>query len=130
MGRTLEEIRADEPAMQRSIMKLQSEHEATLDRDEIVFLDRALLDALAYFRWLNIEPSAEDIALAHQAVYRKVFILDLLPIVHDEARNESEDAQRGLHALLHDIYTEYGYEVVHVPVLPLAERANYILERL
>lgn len=130
LGRSLEEIRADEPAMQRSIMKMQSEHEATLDRTELTFLDRALLDALAYFRWLHIEPSEADIALAKKAVYRKVFILDLLPIVQDEARNETADAQRELHSLLHDIYTEYGYDVVHVPVLTPAERADYILERL
>lgn len=111
-------------------MKMQAEHEATLDRNQVVFLDRALLDALAYFRFLDIEPDEGDLALARHAAYRKVFILDLLPIVHDEARNENADAQRELHALLHDIYTEYGYDVVHVPVRTPAQRADYILERL
>lgn len=130
LGRSLEEIRADEPAMQRSIMKMQAEHEATLDRNETVFLDRALLDAIAYFRFLDIAPSEDDLALARTATYRKVFLMNLLPIVQDEVRNENAHAQKALHKLLLEVYEDFGFEVVHVPVLTPAKRADYILERL
>lgn len=130
LGRSLEEIRADEPAMQETIIRMQEEHESTLTRDEVVFLDRARLDALAYFRYLKIQPSADDLRIFSEANYRRVFMMDLLPIKHDEARNETEDAQRALHALLHEVYTEYEFDVVRVPVMSPSDRADFILERL
>ena len=56
LGRTLEEIRKNQAGFQLAVLKLQIKQEQSLPPDELVFLDRAIPDALAYYRFLNIKP--------------------------------------------------------------------------
>ena len=58
-GKTVEEIRNNQQEFQLGILDMQIKQEAILFPDEIVFLDRALPDALAYFKFLNL-PIEED----------------------------------------------------------------------
>jgi len=48
-GRTVEEIRANKRQFQLSVLEMQVEEEAELDPKDVVFLDRALPDAMAYY---------------------------------------------------------------------------------
>lgn len=109
---------------------MQVEEEASLNPDEIVFLDRALPDSLAYYRFLHLEPDAELLTAIEHARYKKVFILDLLPLAKDYARTEDENDQRVIHHLLIDVYRELGFPVIQVPVVPPCERVDFILERI
>ena len=95
----------------------------------IWFLDRALPDALAYYRFLSIEPEPELVEVLKEASYRKVFILDLLPLQMDYARTEDTDAQGRIHDLLIEVYQSLGFSCETVPVLPPDERVEYILRR-
>lgn len=129
-GRTVEEIRRNQQEFQSGILEMQIEQEASLAPDKMVFLDRAIPDALAYYRFLNL-PVDEEITNAMQSVsYKKVFILDLLPFVKDYARTEDEEAQKKIHSLLVEVYTSLPSPVIHVPVLSPEERVNFILRNL
>lgn len=94
------------------------------------FLDRAIPDSLAYARFLGLKPDPRLIEAVERASYRKVFILDLLPLVADYARTEDAADQVQIHALLTEVYRALAAPVVEVPVLEPAARVEYILTRL
>ena len=51
-------------------------------------LDRALPDSLAYYRFLDLPPDPSLSEALTRVKYRKVFLLDLLPLAEDYARTE------------------------------------------
>jgi predicted ATPase len=129
-GRTVAEIRSNQAAFQRGILDMQIAQEAMLDPDALVFLDRALPDALAYYRFLDLTPDPSLTEILPSVSYRKVFLLDLLPLVSDYARTEDSAAQKRIHELLGAVYEELGQTVETVPALPPEDRVDYILAHL
>lgn len=129
-GKTTEEIRANQLAFQRGILDMQIAQERELSRDETVFLDRAIPDALAYYRFLDLPEDRKIQDAIREASYKKVFILDPLPLERDYARTEDEAAQKRIHELLTEVYDSLLFPVVHVPVLSPEERADFILKNL
>lgn len=129
-GKTTEEIRQNQNAFQQGVLDMQIAQEQELSPDEVVFLDRAIPDALAYYRFLDL-PEDDKLQRAIQsAAYKKIFILSPVPLVQDYARTEDEAAQKKIHALLAEVYESLPFPVIHVPVLPPEERANFILKNL
>lgn len=129
-GKTVEEIKKNQASFQSEVLNMQIEQEKELSPGEIVFLDRALPDALAYYRFLHL-PVDEKLIQALQTVsYKKVFILDYLPLVHDYARSEDEAAQKQIHELLAEVYHSLPFPVIHIPVLKPEERLDVILKNL
>lgn len=59
--------------------------------------------------------------------YRKVFLLDPLPLVRDYARTEGADAQHEIHRLLREVYGSLAFPLVQVPLLPPEQRADLVL---
>jgi predicted ATPase len=129
-GRTVEEIRANQLVFQRGILDMQIEEEKALDPEARVFLDRALPDALAYYRFLGLEADGDYLARIRPGVYRAVFVLDLLPLAADYARTEDRAAQIKIHRLLTEVYAELGYRPRAVPALPPEDRVDFILAAL
>ena len=129
-GKTVEEARRNQQEFQMGILDMQIEQEALLSADETVFLDRALPDALAYYYFLNLPINEKLTAAMNLYRYKKVFILDILPLVQDYARREDKKAQERIHELLIEVYTSLNIPVVHVPILPPDERVAYILDHL
>ena len=129
-GRSVEEIRANQRVFQRGILDMQVDEERGLDPKALVFLDRALPDALAYYRFLSLEPDADYLSLIRPSIYRAVFVLDLLPLAADYARTEDRAAQVEIHRLLTEVYTELGYRPRAVPPLPPGDRVDFILSTL
>lgn len=129
-GHTVEETRSRQREFQRGVVAMQIEQEAGLDPDELVFLDRALPDSLAYYRFLGLEPTADLQEAVGRASYRVVFLLDLLPLVADYARTEDQDDQRRIHELLGEVYGALGFPVIRVPVLPPEARVDWMLAAL
>jgi predicted ATPase len=129
-GRTVAEIRANQREFQRSVLMMQLKQEQALDPNQLCFLDRALPDSLAYYRYLKLPPEPELLAALKTTSYRKVFALDLLALTTDYARTESAPAQRRIHAILIEVYEELGYAVERVPALPVAQRLEFILSRV
>jgi predicted ATPase len=97
----------------------------------IVFLDRGLGDYHAYSKHL-LDYIPETLKqLDFRQRYDKIFILERLPFVDDGLRIESgeEEAER-IHSLIIRAYKQEGYNPVFVPVMPVPERTNYILEKI
>ncbi len=129
-GRTIEDVRKQQAAFQLGVLDMQIEQENQISPDVQVFLDRAIPDALAYYRFLNL-PADEKLTAALLTVsYKKVFILDCLPIVKDYARTEDAVAQKKIHALLVEVYESLGFPIVQVPLLGPEERVDFILNNL
>ena len=55
-GRSTAEVRARQSEFQRAVVDMQIEQERSLDPQQTVFLDRALPDSLAYYRFLGLAP--------------------------------------------------------------------------
>lgn len=129
-GRTVEDIRKNQIVFQHGVLDMQIAQERALLKSDVVFLDRAIPDALAYYRFLGL-PEDEKMEEAMKTVsYKKVFILDPLPLTNDYARTEDETAQRKIHAELTKVYESLPFPVIHVPVLPPEERVDFILEQV
>ena len=62
--------------------------------------------------------------------YKKIFILDRLPLVKDYARREDEAEQIRIHNLIIKVYSELPCPTIFVPVLPPSERVEFILKNL
>lgn len=129
-GITVEEVRKHQKEFQLGVLNMQIEQEQSLSPEDIVFLDRAIPDARAYYRFLNLRED-EKLANAMATVsYKKIFILDCLPLVPDYARTEDQAAQKKIHELLTAVYESLPFPVVHVPILPPEERVDFILNNL
>ena len=129
-GKTIEEVRKNQREFQLGVLDMQIEQENQISPDVLVFLDRAIPDALAYYRFLNL-PEDEKLTAALRTVsYKKIFILDCLPLVKDYARTEDTAAQKHIHALLMEVYESLGFPIIQVPVLQPEERVDFILKNL
>lgn len=129
-GKTLEEIRRPPGRFERRVVERNIAHEKGLPSELTVFLDRGILDNVAYHRYLNIPMDAQLEEAATAARYRKVFLLDMVDFEQDEARNETPEQASAIHEHLAKAYEEYGVPLVRVPVLPVPERAEFILKNL
>lgn len=129
-GRTVAEIREHQTAFQTGVLNMQIEQEAWLAPDEMVFLDRALPDSLAYYHFLNLPIDRQLTDALKNCSYKKIFILDILPLINDYARSEDEMAQKKIHALITAVYESLPFPVIHVPVLAPEERVDFILRNL
>ena len=129
-GKTVEEVRQNQIEFQLGVIEMQIEQENALEPNDVVFLDRAIPDSLAYSRFLNLPPDKILLEALTKVVYKKVFILDRLPLIRDYARTEDEAAQKQIHELLTEVYESLPFPVVHVPVLPPNDRVDYILKNI
>ncbi|MGV3632244.1 MAG: AAA family ATPase [Bacteroidota bacterium] len=129
-GRTIEEVRQNQLEFQHGVLQMQIEQEKEIAPDVQVFLDRAIPDALAYYRYLKL-PVDDLLRKALETVsYKKVFIMAPLPLVNDYARLENVEAQQKIHELITEVYEALPFPVIHVPVLPAMERVEFILAKL
>lgn len=129
-GRTLLEVRADGEWFQKEILRRQLDHENSLNPTETTFLDRGIPDGLGYERFLELTPNPELTAAAQATTYRRVFILDSLPVKLDWNRHEDAQTQQAIHDSIENVYRELGNDVVEVPVLSPEQRVEFILQRL
>lgn len=126
-GNTVEEIRSNKIKFQHGVLQMQIDEENSLDPNQLVFLDRAIPDAEAYYNFLNIEYDELLNNSVDKYQYRNVFILDRLPLINDYARIESLDDQIKIHRLITRIYENGPSPVIYVPVLSPKERLEFIL---
>ncbi|OGY99761.1 MAG: hypothetical protein A2945_02075 [Candidatus Liptonbacteria bacterium RIFCSPLOWO2_01_FULL_52_25] len=122
--------RKNPAAFQEETVRRQLTEEEALRAQggEIGFLDRGLYDIAAFCKHFNVQnPPA---ALERGADYGAAFILESLPqFEHDGVRIESgtEEATH-IKNLIVDEYKKRGVPCVRVPLLPPAERAEFVLQ--
>jgi predicted ATPase len=128
-GRTLDEIKADMFIFESSIFYRKIEIEASLPEKAIIFLDRAIPDSIAYFRFAGLDPKEPEQKSA-EIRYRKIFLFERLRIKQDEVRNENEEDSILIERLIEETYINLGYEIIRVPVLPVSRRIDFIFKNM
>ncbi len=114
---------------QPEILGMRITAEQTADPNRLVFFDRAVPDSLIYFQHydLPIDPIQAQMA---QVKYSQVFLFALLPFEEDEVRVESAARAAEMEQELLQSYRFFGYEPIIVPVMPIEERIQFILDRV
>lgn len=100
--------------------------------DGVVFLDRSLADNIAYRTYYGNDDRKKINELKQECVemYDNVFILERIDFVNDEVRVEDEEEAQEIHQLLIDTYEQLGYDPIHIPVMPVDERADKIEQEI
>jgi len=129
-GKTVEEIRKDEIEFQRKVLELKIKTEKDLPKDKIVFFDRAIPDTIAYLQVYDIDTRDVIKFCKEKKTYRKIFMLERLPLEKDYARVEDNKTLNKIQSLLRKAYSELGYVIIDVPVMPLEDRIKLILSNI
>lgn len=117
--------------IQRRIFYAQLSAEEELPKNCLAFLDRGLVDGIAYYWIMDLDPPKEFIEIASKRDYELVFILDQMERYEkDGIRHEDPKEARLIYELIKKAYIELGFKTIRVPVLPLKERTKYILKEI
>lgn len=114
---------------QKKVLKRQIDLESRLKSD-VVFLDRGVLDGIAYCRLEGVQPISELFDLMQTHRYDLIFLLESLPFyIQDSQRKETSEQAKKVHEAIAQVYKEAGYDLISVPFLSPQERAKYIVEK-
>ena len=115
----------------RAVAMASADYEGALALPGRVFFDRGLIDAAAALQHLTGEPSLAALAAAHR-YHGRVFLAPPWPEIYvtDAERRHGFEAALAEYSRLLEIYPSLGYEVVVLPKIGVAERADYVLETL
>lgn len=95
----------------------------------VTFFDRGIPDTLCYARLVGL-PEARIVEACRRYRYaRRVFLAPPWQEIYvvDEERRQSFDEAVRTYALMVRVYEECGYEVVEIPRVAVAERADFVL---
>ncbi len=100
---------------------------------DIYFFDRGIPDVLGYAELINL--SNRDIYINSVENFRyntKVFILPPWKDIYktDSERKQDFDLAATTYDMMKKIYKKYGYELVDIPCMSIAERITFILDRI
>jgi len=124
------------PGFERLVLEKQLELEAmpnsVADRNERIWLDRSLIDLVAYSELGGIQPPEGLIEAIGKAGYSKVFILEpLTSYENDRVRHETREEAMKVHTKLKEVYERFskrlGFEIQYVPDIGLEARAELLL---
>lgn len=116
-------------------MHRRLEAEATATAQGPVFLDRGVLDGLAYCEAAGVVPPPElsDLRMHSRPEYAAIFILAMPGRSQFEDRSHTGraddfDGAVRIGGLLGGLYRGLGYTVHDIPYVPVAERAELVLD--
>ncbi|MBI4140585.1 ATP-binding protein [Candidatus Woesearchaeota archaeon] len=117
----------DFSGFQNLVVRRQISLEASVDAD---FGDRSGIDGIAYC-WLGNVCVPDELAkYVASAKYSAVFLLDRLPYKQDAERVEDDATAEKIHGLIETAYRECGHNIIRVPVLPVEQRVEFIINIL
>lgn len=99
--------------------------------DNIIFLDRSLVDPIAYCKVYGVkEPTGLREAI-EAANYQTVFFLEQVPYDRDMERKEAEEMALRLSDALYEAYYSLGYKIIRLPDMGhVKERHSMIINYL
>ncbi|MGC4043214.1 MAG: ATP-binding protein [Armatimonas sp.] len=103
------------------------------DLNQPVFFDRSLIDIIAYCRVKNIDTPKilDNINLTGR--YTHVYLLDLITPFQprpETGRTSSEEDSKHLSKITKSTYESLGYQVKTIPIMPIKDRLEYILNSI
>ncbi|MBI2124905.1 ATP-binding protein [Candidatus Pacearchaeota archaeon] len=120
-------------ARQKKILQQQLKNEERAESLKgAVFFDRGIPDGIIYYRLskTKIPRSILSEAKKDKRSYKKVFIFDMLPYKTDDVRKEPEEIAMKIHEMVCEVYSELGYEIIKVPVMPVEDRVSFIKQKI
>ena len=101
-------------------------------KESFLFFDRGLPDVTAYIEYLGTPYPSYFSETCMQYRYDAVFLLPPWKEIYiqDNERYESYNQAERIFNYLHHGYSNYGYEVYHVPTGTLQYRSELILKKL
>ncbi len=132
-GMTVEElIGGDFLGFQRKVLTAQLANEGRFVEShaglvEAAFLDRGIMDNVGYCNEAGKDGSFIK-AHATEGRYAKVFFLEQVPYSTDGERVEDETKAKRISEHIFNAYDATTYEVVRVPLMPVEERIDFVLE--
>lgn len=128
-GRHIARIKADILAFERHILDTKTAIEDSLPEENIIFLDRAVPDSIGYYILEGLDPE-DPIAKSKQRQYKKIFFFERLKFQKDQVRSEDDKIAARLDFLLKESYLDLGHTIVHVPLMPVNQRIDFLLAHL
>ncbi len=128
-GRKLEEICANQRALQRMFLTLGLEQDETLDPLRPYVLDRSPVDAIAHHMLFGFE-RADAVQEASRFRYRRVFHFAALPFAQDGVRSETVEQAAELDRCFAAAYQELGYDIIPVPFMSIVRRTALVRSHL
>jgi len=129
-GYTIDQIRKNQGRFQEVILQLKLFYEDLLNPDEITFIDRGMPDTVAFYKLYNLDMPEYMKKAIEEASYKKVFLFERLPLIQEDFRPEPEEEIAQMHEHNKKAYEELGHTIVHVPVMPVEKRLQFILDNL
>lgn len=118
---------------QDRILNLQLQREQQIEKLEgRVFIDRGILDGLAYYQLQGKNPSRamEQAIEKTRGRYEKIFLIEIGKSCESNGiRREDIETARRLEELQYKNYTKTGYKVERIPYIEIEERARRIVEK-
>ena len=119
----------DQSSFQRHVLGLQLRRESVAD-GPVVFMDRGIPDGIAYLRAYN-HSVFRDMLVHARDRYDGVFMVEPHgEYVDDAERREDPEEAQMLHGVIEATYRDLGYDLVSVPSMPVAQRSEFVLERV
>lgn len=128
-GSSIHQIKSDILWFESHILSQKITIEQALPDDEVIFLDRAVPDSIAYYLLEGINPK-DPVHNSTSIQYKNIFLFERLKFEKDDVRSEDDELADRLDHLLQKSYNILGYEIIHVPVMPVKDRIEFILERI
>ena len=115
----------------RAIETALADREGARPHSGWVFFDRGLIDAASALEDLTGEPVLQSLALAHR-YHRRVFMAPPWPEIYvtDAERRHGFDAGLAEYDRLEKALPALGYEVITLPKVSVAARADFVLAAL
>lgn len=113
--------------------QIEAEKRAEANGISPIFLDRSLVDPLAYAELAGLKLESGIYKLIERANYSKVFFLDCVSVYeNDSVRRESPEESSRIHEGLYKTYQRFGFDIVRVPEFGVGEegierRVDFIL---
>ncbi|KKP24192.1 MAG: ATPase-like protein [candidate division TM6 bacterium GW2011_GWF2_28_16] len=112
----------------KNLIAKQLELESKIDLSRATFIDRSIIDTIAYYNFFKLDLKSQVISLAKNHKYTKIFILDFLDnYCKTEIRSEDFNTAKILQSQILNTYKNYGYNPITVPIMPVEKRADFIL---
>jgi len=115
----------------RAIEMAMADHRAASEHLGWTFFDRGLIDAAAALQHLTGEPVLATLSVAYR-YHQTVFLTPPWPEIYitDPERRHGFDEAVAEYDRLASVYPALGYDVVILPKIAVASRADFILDRL
>ncbi|MBT0608166.1 AAA family ATPase [Aequorivita echinoideorum] len=112
--------------------RLKQFHDASKYTSDFLFYDRGMPDVTAYMDFVKTDYPKNFSQICNENRYDCIFILPPWKEIYhtDNERYENYEQAESLYHYLYAAYENYGYNVINVPVGKIAERVDFIVNKL